>query len=232
MDTSATTQRHGPKDLAPHGRRICELAERSAAAEDPIEALRTLSELRRELEVFVREQVRRALAAGRSFGDVARALGISRQAAHQRFRDLAPERPRDRVRELAATAAVRRVVRLARMEALAAGAAPASDHVLLAILGTDGDAARALEAEGVTLEAARACVATTDDAGDRSDTASMRRLLKEAGRIALAREQSRLDPTHLLLAALADPDGGAARAVTALGVQPAGIRSRLGCEAS
>ena len=54
-------------------------------------ALETLAELRREIELFNREQVKRGLAAGRSFGEVARALGVSRQAAHRRYRDLAQE---------------------------------------------------------------------------------------------------------------------------------------------
>ena len=60
--------------------RICGLAQALAAADDADAALRALTELRTEIDAFVRVQVGRALAGGRSFSDVARTLGISRQA--------------------------------------------------------------------------------------------------------------------------------------------------------
>src|ERR1051325_11244659 len=102
--------------------RICELAHASAEAEDADAALRALTELRRETDAFIRVYASRALGSGRSFSDIARALGLSRQAAHRRFRDLTPERRHDPGRPLAATEAARRVVMIARAEALAAGA--------------------------------------------------------------------------------------------------------------
>src|SRR5215216_4092152 len=115
------------------GQRIRRLAEESVAG-DPESALRALTELRQELDACVRLHVRRGLAAGRSFGDVARALGISRQAAHRRFRELAPAQGPASERGLVATDQARRVVRLARAETLAAAArAVGSRHVLLAI---------------------------------------------------------------------------------------------------
>ena len=215
-----------------HGKRICELAEEAANAEDAESALGTLSELRRELEVFVGTQVERALASGRSFADVARALDISRQAAHRRYRHLAPERPPERPPRLVATDHARAAVRLARERAVAAGEPPGSEHVLLGILGTDTDAARALRAEGVTLETAQACVpaSAADDARSDGDaTPSLRRILRRAGRVAVARGDERLGSDQLLLAALADPDGGALRTLVALGVTAAAIRKRLGC---
>jgi hypothetical protein len=212
-----------------HGARICRLAEESARADDPQSALRTLTELRRELDAFVHFQVGRSLAAGRSFGEIARALGISRQAAHRRYRDLAPVRPRAR-RRLAATEQARRVVRLAYAETFARGArAAGSRELLLAVLQTDGDAARALRAEGVTLEKARACTSTADSprSGDGDET-SVRRVLRRAGRVALAHGDRHLGPEQLLLAAIADADGDAAHILTALGTTPGEIRARLG----
>jgi hypothetical protein len=208
------------------GERVCELAEKAANAEDAESALRTLTELQHEVDQFVRANVEHALASGRSFGDVARALSISRQAAHRRFRNLAPERPPKRSR-LVATDETRTAMRLARERAIAAGAAPRSEHVLLGILGTDTDAARALQAEGVTFEAAQACAraAASDDGGAGS---SLRRILRNAGRSAVARGDERLGTDELLLAALADRDGGALRTLVALGARPASIRTRLG----
>ena len=72
--------------MSEHRQRICALAEEAASEADPESALRTLVELRRELDAFVGVQVERGLAAGASFADVARALGISRQAAGLRRR--------------------------------------------------------------------------------------------------------------------------------------------------
>ena len=73
------------------------LVERTSRAPDPCESLRILTALRREVDQLERELVARALAGGRSFADIAQALGVSRQAAHRRYRHLAgtvpPERP-------------------------------------------------------------------------------------------------------------------------------------------
>ena len=76
--------------------RLVELLEHAVRASDPEVALHALTALRRELDAFERVQAWRALDAGSSYGSVARALGISRQAAHRRYRDLAappPQRP-------------------------------------------------------------------------------------------------------------------------------------------
>jgi hypothetical protein len=215
--------------MADQAQRICELAQESAAASDHETALRALTELRSEVDEFVRVHVGQALAAGRSFSDVARALGISRQAAHRRFRDLAPARRRD---PLVATDAARRVIRLAQAEAIAAGASPGSEHVLLGILRTDCEAARALRFDGVTPERARACVQshavrTAEGEPEASHSNSLPRILKQAARIALRRGDRELDPDPLLLAAVADPDGGARGTLTALSVEPASLQARL-----
>ena len=184
--------------------RICELAEASTTADDADTALRALTELRTEIDALVRVQVARALAAGRSFSDVARTLGISRQAAHRRFRDLAPKDRDDRRQALVATEAARRVVQIATAEAYAAGTTPGSEHVLLGVLRTDCDASRALRFEGVTPERARACLQSSARAGH--DAGSMPRILKHAARVALSRGDREVDLEELLLAALADPD--------------------------
>lgn len=228
------------EEIAEQPERICELAQKAAAAEDAETALRTLSALRREVDSFVCIRVGHALAAGSSFSDVARALGVSRQAAHRRFRDLAPARRRNGKRRLAATDAARRVVRLAQAEARAAGASLGSEHVLLGVLHTDSDAARTLRFKGVTLERARARVGTTArDASARrksgletgpgtgSESGSMPRILKQAARLALRRGDQDLDLEHLLLAALAAPDGGARDALAALAVPTESLRTSM-----
>ena len=220
----------GPPPREPDaGERLRRLAEESAQADDPESALRILTELQRELDAFVRVQVRRSLAAGRSFGEVARALGISRQAAHRRYRDLAPPRPAGPHR-LVATEQTREIVRAARAEALATGARSAgSREILLGILRTECCAADALRSEGLTLETARACAPPADSAGDAPRGAgSLQRILRRAGRLAMARGDWEVSPDALLLAAIADADGGAGRTVAALGANPLAIRTRLG----
>jgi Clp amino terminal domain, pathogenicity island component len=210
--------------------RICDLAEEAAGAGDAMSALRTLTELRREVDALAQVHVERALTSGSSIAEVARALEISRQAAHRRYRDLVPGRAPERPRRLRATRGAQAAVRLARERAIAAGEPLGTDHVLLGILGTDSDAARALEAEGVTFETALACARVSRDGDVGSDgDGSLRRILREAGRVAVARGQDRLGTDQLLLAALADEDEGARRTLAALGVTAASVRQRLGC---
>jgi hypothetical protein len=216
-----------PMRNSDHGERLCRLAERAASADDPASALRILTELRRELDAFVGIQVRRSLAAGRSFGEVARALGISRQAAHRRYRGLAPVRP-GAPRRLVATEQARQVVRGARAETLTAGApAAGSREVLLGILRTECDAAQALRSEGVTLEKARACAPLVDSGGGDGHSNCLERIVRRAGRVAVARGDAHVRPEQLLLAAIADADGGASGTLAALGATPLAIRARL-----
>jgi transposase-like protein len=211
-----------------HAERICRLAHESVEAGEADQALRALTELRTEVDAFVRVQVERSLRAGGSFSDVARALGISRQAAHRRFRELAPGRERDRSRRLVATDAARQVVRLARAEA-SAGAAPAgSEHVLLGVLGTDSEAMRALRREGLTAERIRAHVRSGSDRSDNGHAAgSLRRIVRRAARVAVSRGDEELDVQALLLAAVADEDGGARRALAVLPIEAPSIRGWL-----
>ena len=208
-----------------HAKRICALADDAANAEDGLSALRTLRELRSEADELAKAHVERALASGRTFADIARALGTSRQAAHRRYRHLAPERTSESSPRLAASAVARHAMRLAREDAVAEGAPLGPEHVLLGILGTDCDVSRALVAEGVTLDAARACARDGDGDGDGS--ANLRRMLTEAGRVAVSRGEGRLGVEQLLLAALDDADDGARRTLTALGVSPESIRVQL-----
>src|SRR5688500_9617599 len=137
------------------GQRICTLAEEAAAADDPEIALETLTRIREELQEFERQQVARALTTGRSYGDVARAMGISRQAAHRRFRDLAKQRRGEG--RLSPTPEVRLVFDYAREAARALGAPALTPvHVVLGILRNGARrAAAALTASGLELEPAR-----------------------------------------------------------------------------
>src|SRR3954451_20882489 len=66
------------------------LLERAITAPEPTGALRALTALREELDALERQQAARALREGKTFTAIAEPLGISRQAAHRRYRDLNP----------------------------------------------------------------------------------------------------------------------------------------------
>jgi ATP-dependent Clp protease ATP-binding subunit ClpA len=181
-------------------------------------------------------QAWKALDAGASFGSVARALGISRQAAHRRYRELAaatePPAGGDPVRLRVAPEA-RAAVQLATEEASALGATQmGSEHLLLGILRAgDGVGAAVLRANGVTLDAARIAaqptLANDHEPPEGQVTAYARRVFGEALRHAAA------DPGHvigvgdLLRAALDDPRGGACRTLEALSVDIEAVRAAI-----
>jgi ATP-dependent Clp protease ATP-binding subunit ClpA len=212
------------------GQRICALAEEAAAADEPEAALRTLTRIREELAEFERQQVARALTTGRSYGDVARAMGITRQAAHRRFKDLGKPRRRGSKR-LPPTPEVRLVFDYARAEARALGATVlAPVHVVLGILrGGDGRAAGALAASGLDLEAARRVAradpaASGDGGGAKVD---IRAMLAETAQCARERGAEQVEVEHLLRSALVSDDRTADRLLERLGVAPDRVLAEL-----
>jgi transposase-like protein len=221
--------------------RLTELLQHAINAGDPEASLHALAALRRELDAFERVQAWRALDGGSSYGAVARALGISRQAAHRRYRELAAAaEPPTGTPRLHVTPEARAAVQLAGEEAKALGAPRiGSEHLLLGILRAgDARAAGALRANGVRLEAARLAAQPTvaGDAGDAGEggtkaiTAYARRVFGEAMRQASA-DRHAIDVADLLSAALREEGGGACRTLEALGVDAAAVRTQLAAPA-
>ena len=209
------------------GQRICNLAEDAASAADPEAALETLTRIREELAEFERQQVARALTAGRSYGDIARAMGITRQAAHRRFKDLS-KGPRRGAERLPPTPEVRLVFEYAREEARSLGATVlAPVHVLLGILRNgDRRAAAALDASGVELEEARRA-AGSENAHGGGGKVEMRAILGETALCARRRGADEVQVEHLLRSALASEDPGAGRVLETLGVAPERVLAQL-----
>ncbi|WP_028064442.1 Clp protease N-terminal domain-containing protein [Solirubrobacter soli] len=216
--------------------RLVELLEHAVRASDPEVALHALSALRRELDAFERVQAWRALDGGSSYGSVARALGISRQAAHRRYRELAaatePPPGAETPSRLRVAPEARAAVQLAGEEATALGAPRmGSEHLLLGILRAgDPIAAGALRAAGVTVENARMAAAPTlvgEDIPDEKITAYARRVFTEALRAAAADPSHMIGVADLLRSALGDETGGAYRTLVALGVDVDGLRRSL-----
>jgi ATP-dependent Clp protease ATP-binding subunit ClpA len=200
----------------------------AANAATPGAALRKLSELRRELEAFERRQVAQALSDGASFAAIARDLGLSRQAVHRRFRDLAgAELPLQTAPE------VRRVLQYAREEATALGAdLLGSEYLVLAVLrASELPAAVLLRSAGATLMRARAQV---EGASPRAklfrrefDAGDLRLLLAEPAREARERGHGRIEVEDLLIGATNDPSSGASRTLRAIGVDVYALREGL-----
>ncbi len=232
--------------VASSAERLRELVEHALRAGQPAAALRAMTALREELDAFERLQVARALDAGQSFTDVARALGISRQAAHRRYRDLAGvSLPDERAEQgrLVVTSEARAAVTLAREEARAMGArAVGSEHLLLGIIRSRvPSVSRVLDAGGVTLADARRCAQPTlvdgappvgppldgEARGPRGISAYARAVFDHALRTAVKRGDGYVGVDHLLLASLEDPNGGACRTLAELGVDPDALREPL-----
>jgi transposase-like protein len=231
--------------------RLRELVEHAVRAAQPAAALRALTALREELEAFERLQVAKALDEGQSFSAVARSLGISRQAAHRRYRDLAgvslpDERPEAKGRgRVVVTSEARAAVTLARAEASTLGArAIGSEHLLLGIIRSRAtNVASLLENGGVTLAEARRCAQPTlvdgapppppplPENGEPSDprgiSAYARSVFKQALSEAVKRGDGYVGVDHLLLASLEDPNGGACRTLYELGLDPEAVRANF-----
>lgn len=204
-------------------RLICRLAEQAAAAESPDEALRKVRELRVEIDAFERQQVARALTAGGSLASVARALGVTRQSTHRRYRQLIAPVENGRPRP---TPELRLAVEFARSEARDL-AAPAigSEHLLLGILrSSDHPAVLALNRLGVEYDITRNAVRNLSAADRRGD---VRQALCEAVHTAQHDGCKQVGVEHVVLGTLRDPDSGANATLRVLGVTPAAVVAAL-----
>ena len=218
---------------------------------DPESALRALRALRLELDELEADLVTRALHAGASWSQIARALGVSKQAAHRKHRALADQAfqvgPGPRI---LVTSEARRSVQLARREATSLGQPTVgTEHLLLGILRCrQSHAVRALKALGVTHDRARLCLHSTivgtvqapeidEDQADSPNglvidqTADIsphaRRILEGSLREALKRGDGFIGVEHLLLALLADSRNGAVQTLEALKVSPTQVSRQL-----
>jgi hypothetical protein len=219
--------------------RIEELARDTARIADPETALRALTALRRELDDTEPELVQRALQAGASWSQIARALGITKQAAHRKHRHVfeqafsAPSTDG----KILVSAQARDAIAFAREEAGRLGQpAVGTEHILLGVLRCEqSHAARALAVLGVTVDVARDCLRTTlpgvvsgSQLEEREKVSShARRILEGSLREALKRGDDHIGVDHLLLALLSDSRNGAVQTLEVLKTTPTQIRRQL-----
>lgn len=207
------------------------------AAREPLDGLRAVVEMRNELDTAEARHVQGALHEGRSWAQIADALGISKQAAHKRHarRIRAGAVPRPPQRRLLVTGQARKVVELARDEARRLGSPEAGpEHLLLGLMRDDhGTAIRALESAGIDLDEARRAVAgATDERPEKVEgrvriSPHTRSALEDSLREAVALADSHLGVEHLLLALVRDPQGPAGRVLNDLGVPPRAVAERV-----
>jgi DNA-binding Lrp family transcriptional regulator len=213
--------------------KLAQLAAEVAGAPTPRAALRRLGELRRELDDFERRQVAQALAEGTPYAAIARDLGLSRQAVHRRFRDLAPAEP-----GLLTAPDVGRIFQSAREEAAALGAGVVeSEHIVLAVLRADDlPAAGLLRSAGLTLQRARTQVEAASPRAKlfrrAPEAGDLLKFLETAVREVRARGGRGVEVEDVLRGALEDADGGAARTLRALGADPEQVRDGLAARLS
>src|SRR4051812_40361342 len=208
--------------MSSRGQRMSRLAEQATGARSPRVALRSLRSLRDEIDDLERQEVARALTAGASFATIARDLGVSRQAAHRRFRALvaAGEGPRP-------TPEARLVLEYAREEAAALGAAPGGAHLVLGVVRMDGVPASAvLAAAGALAETARRAVGTPSSNG-RYGGDGLEAIVAAAIAEAARRGDREVEAEHLLLAALEEQRGSAPALLERLGIDAAAVRAAL-----
>jgi ATP-dependent Clp protease ATP-binding subunit ClpA len=218
-----------------------QLARETVQIVDPETALRALTALRRELDATEPEIVQRALHAGASWSQIARALGVTKQAAHRKYRHLFDQAWGDTegAPRITVSHEARRSIQFAREEAKRLGQpAVGTEHILLGILRCqDSRAVKALKAEGVTLEAARGCLQTTMPGIPRSEVERpaeeyavsdhARRIIEGSRREAMRRGEDRIGAEHLLLALLSDSRNGAVQTLEQLRTNPARVERQL-----
>lgn len=214
-----------------------QLASDAVRTPDPEAALRALAALRHELDALEPVLVSRALQTGASWSDIARPLGVSKQAAHRKFRHLALEpQPSETEPKILVTSESRRCVQFAREECRRLGhPLLGTEHLLLGILRCRHSVAvRALAALGITRQSALDALQPTlaglgDSHAKESTTISphARRILEGSLREALKRHDGYIGVEHLLLALLTDRQNGAVQTLEALGTTPAKIRREL-----
>jgi len=168
---------------------------------------------------------------GASWTTIGQSLGVSKQAAQQRFVPADDDEGFVRGPFTRFTPRARQAVANAREDArrLAAGNVESSHLVLGLLSEKKGIAAKALAAQGVTLAAAEARFANPARAAKSvpSFARETKKVMQLSLREALKLGHNYIGTEHLLLAVLASKDGPGAELLGELGVDPEKVRDSI-----
>jgi ClpX C4-type zinc finger/Clp amino terminal domain, pathogenicity island component len=200
---------------------------------DRVEAALTVSEeLASCADELIGQFVEEARRAGCSWTEIGQRIGVSKQAARQRFAD--PRRRAPQTWKLSASCGG--CLEAARREAAADGAAEVGTHHQLIGLFHEGVAAAVLEELGVRADAVRAAARELFPAGGGlpggrppQESAEAGEAIQRAAAIAQQAGRADVGAEHLLAALALDPGSRARRVLIHLGVSIAAIKKGLDC---
>jgi len=195
-------------------------------------ALAVSEELASSADELIGWFVEEARRAGCSWTEIGQRIGVSKQAARQRFVD--PRRCAPETFRLSAP--LGGCLEAARREAAAEGAAEVGTHHQLIGLFDEGVAAAVLEELGVRADAVRAAARELFPGGGGRpgerpppESAEAREAVQRAAAIARQAGRGCVGTEHLLAALALDPGSRARRVLSHLGVNAAAIKKELGC---
>jgi hypothetical protein len=202
---------------------------------DRVEAALTVSdELALCADELIGQFVEEARRAGCSWTEIGQRIGVSKQAARQRFADPQPRAPKAWTCRLSAPCGG--CLEAAGREAAADGAAEVGTHHQLIGLFQAGVAAGVLEELGVRADAVRAAARKLFPAGGGlpggrppQESAEAREAVRRAAAIAQQAGRAEVGTEHLLAALALDPGSGARRVLSHLGVSIVAIKKGLDC---
>jgi ATP-dependent Clp protease ATP-binding subunit ClpA len=206
---------------------------------DRVEAALTVSEeLASCADELIGQFVEEARRAGCSWTEIGQRIGVSKQAARQRFAD--PRRRAPKAWSCRLSAPCGGCLEAARREAAADGAAEVGTHHQLIGLFHEGVAAAVLEELGVRADAVRAAARELFPGGGGGggglpgewppqESAEAREALQRAAAIARQAGRSDVGTEHLLAALALDPGSRARRVLSHLGVSIPAIKKEVDC---
>ncbi|NUT07678.1 MAG: hypothetical protein HOV76_29825 [Hamadaea sp.] len=225
------------ENSAPPPPALLEAVRERAASQDPLVLLATAvtvaAETNDAADALVEHFVAAARAVGLSWTAIGDRLGVSKQAARQRYAERLGQTdiPVD-AQGVAIAPRLAACLQAAQEAADADDSVPGTNHLLLGLLHT-GYAAAVLDRLGVTRDSIRAAAvrlfepATTADGARVVGDGEAESAVASARRFSAGRGQSRVDTQQLLLVVATDPGSAARRILNDLGVDPDRIKKEL-----
>jgi hypothetical protein len=216
---------------------VTELADavREQAPDAPLDRVEAALMVSEELALCADELIGRFVAearqAGCSWTEIGQRIGVSKQAARERFADERRRAPES----FRLSAPAGGCLQAAQREAAADGAAEVGTHHQLIGLFHEGVAAAVLEELGVRADAVRAVARELFPGGGRPGgrqqqvSAEAGEAMRRAAAIAQQAGRGEVGTEHLLAALVLDPGSRARRVLSHLGVSVPAIKKALDC---